>query len=148
MSNELGRTIKESRLIMGMSQTDLARNTGVDTKTISLIERGIRIKPNIDTLLKLADVLNIVDIRILHLAGYTQKEVSELLFDIKEQDYEYSFKFAIKGHGKLSAENLEEAKILIEDDLHRFLSIKNIKNENLEVVCDDCNVDITIKQEI
>ncbi len=148
MDNKLGRIIKDGRIIKGMSQTDLAKITGVDTKTISLIERGVRKKPNIDTLLKLAKVLNIKDISLLILAGYTQKEVSELLFDIKEEDYEYSFEFKIKGHGKLSAIDLDEAKILIEDDLHKFLSIKNLKSENLEVTCDDCNVDITIKQEI
>ena len=146
MNNELGRIIKDRRIIKGMSQNELAKITGIDPKTISLIERGVRRKPNIDTLLKLAEVLNIADIKLLCLAGYTQKEVSEQLFGIEEKDYEYSFEFAIKGHGKLSALDLEEAKLLIEDDLHRFLSIKNVQSKNFEVICDGCNVDIEIKQ--
>ena len=66
MNNELGNTIKKNRIRLGMSQTDLSKITGVDTKTISLIERGIRRKPTPETLIKLASVLDCVDINVIY----------------------------------------------------------------------------------
>ena len=74
MKNELGNIIKEQRMYWGLSQTELSKRTGIDIKTISLIERGVRRKPIPETLKKLSEALDIYDIDLLELAGYTEEE--------------------------------------------------------------------------
>ena len=53
MKKELGQIFKEERMKRGLSITELAKFSRVDPKTISMIERGIRKKPNSNTLFNL-----------------------------------------------------------------------------------------------
>lgn len=138
MNNELGNTIKNNRIRLGMSQTDLSKITGIDTKTISLIERGIRKRPNPDTLLKLAEVLECIDIRLLHLAGYKQEEINEILRYIEDDTYEYDFYILIKGHGITYAGDVEEARDYANEDIVESLpELNSIKDEYGEISFDD-----------
>ena len=137
---EFGSIIKNERIRRGLSITDLSKETGVDIKTISFIERGIRRKPNLDTLVKLLDALDCFTSEIIKSAGYTDEEIMEFICD----DYNYSFEVRIKGHGKTFASNEEEAKIFINEDLHEFLKIRSITGNNWNIKCDDCSVDIKI----
>ena len=54
--------IKERREELGMSQKDLAEKAGISQSFLCDIEQG-RSKPSIDTALKIAEVLNISDVK-------------------------------------------------------------------------------------
>ena len=54
--------IKEKRERLGISQKELAEKVGMSQSFLCDIEQG-RSKPSIDTALKLAEVLNIGDIK-------------------------------------------------------------------------------------
>lgn len=54
--------IKERREELGMSQKDLAEKVGISQSFLCDIEQG-RSKPSIDTALKIAEVLNISDVK-------------------------------------------------------------------------------------
>ena len=54
--------IKERREELGMSQKDLAEKAGISQSFLCDIEQG-RSKPSIDTALKIAEVLNIIDVK-------------------------------------------------------------------------------------
>lgn len=56
-NNVLGYELKIDRLRRGLSQIELSKLTGVDAKTISLIEKGIRKKPKPETIYKLSKVI-------------------------------------------------------------------------------------------
>ena len=54
--------IKERREELGMSRKDLAEKVGVSQSFLCDIEQG-RSKPSIDTALKIAEALNISDVK-------------------------------------------------------------------------------------
>ena len=54
--------IKKRREELGMSQKDLAEKAGISQSFLCDIEQG-RSKPSIDTALKIAEVLNISDVK-------------------------------------------------------------------------------------
>ena len=54
--------IKERREQLGISQKELAETVGMSQSSLCDIEQG-RSKPSIDTALKIAEVLNIGDIK-------------------------------------------------------------------------------------
>ena len=54
--------IKEKREQLGLSQKELADKVGISQSFLCDIEQG-RCKPSIDTAVKLADALNISDIK-------------------------------------------------------------------------------------
>jgi len=134
MNNELGKVIKNNRIRLGMSQIDLSKITGVDPKTISLIERGVRKKPNPDTLLKLSKVLDCIDIRLFYLANYNQNDISKIIRLIEDDEYNYSFEITIKGYGKTYAGDIQEAYEHVQEDLDNQISIKNMNNDNGNVI--------------
>lgn len=51
-----GKVIREARLIIGLSQEELALESGLDRTYISMIERGVKV-PTLSTLVKLSDPL-------------------------------------------------------------------------------------------
>ena len=110
MKNELGNTIKEKRMYWGLSQTELSKRTGIDIKTISLIERGIRRKPIPETLKKLSEALDIYDIDLLELAGYNEDEKIDYLKYTKGlKKFEFEYTVIYKGHGMVYAYDKEDA---------------------------------------
>ena len=54
--------VKERREELGMSQKELAEKAGISQSFLCYIEQG-RSKPSIDTALKIAEVLNISDVK-------------------------------------------------------------------------------------
>ena len=58
MGEHFNENLKEARLKSGLSQKDLSENIGVAKSTYSLYESGKR-EPNVDTIKKIASVLNV-----------------------------------------------------------------------------------------
>jgi len=69
MKKVFAERIKELRLENGLSQASLAQAAKVSQQTVAAWERGI--KPNIDTLLLLADIFNV---SVDYLLGRTNKK--------------------------------------------------------------------------
>ena len=55
-SMDIGKTIKERRALLGISQQDLADYSGVGISTVKDIERGVG-NPSMETLRKVLDVV-------------------------------------------------------------------------------------------
>ena len=116
---EFGSIMKQERIKKGLSITELSKFTGVDIKTISFIERGLRRKPTLDTLFRLANVLECITFDMLKSIGYTEQEIVIFLCDDDdEEDYEdeedlsefkYCFHIALHGYGKVLASDIDEA---------------------------------------
>jgi transcriptional regulator with XRE-family HTH domain len=53
---DIGKTIKERRALLGISQQDLADYSGVGISTVKDIERGVG-NPSMETLRKVLDVV-------------------------------------------------------------------------------------------
>jgi len=76
MNNEsLSKLVREARIIKKISQRELARRTGVDNNTISKIEKGNRLKPNILILKKLSLELGLDFEKMMELSGYTTDDI-------------------------------------------------------------------------
>ena len=138
MNNELGNIIKKNRIRLGLSQTDLSKITGIDTKTISLIERGIRRKPKPETLLKLAEVLECIDIRLMYLAGYNQDDITEVIRLVEDDKYEYDYLVILKGHGVTYAGDVEEAREYAQEDIEDSITpITELSDEYGTIIPDE-----------
>ncbi len=57
-NNHFGKTLKELRIIKGISQRKLGEIFGVANQTISSWEKGIN-EPDLDTLLKIAEYFQV-----------------------------------------------------------------------------------------
>ncbi len=55
---DIGKTIKERRALLGISQQDLSDYAGVGISTVKDLERGVG-NPSIDTLRKILDVVGL-----------------------------------------------------------------------------------------
>jgi len=53
---DIGKTIKERRVLLGISQQDLSEYSGVSISTVKDLERGVG-NPSIETLRKILDVV-------------------------------------------------------------------------------------------
>ncbi len=63
---KLGERIQQARERQGLTQRDLAARTGLSQQYLSLLERGDRTNPTLDTLMVLAKAL---DVSLLALMG-------------------------------------------------------------------------------
>lgn len=129
MEKELGQIFKEERIRRRLSITDLAKLSRVDPKTISLIEKGVRKKPNYNTIKNVAEILWLEPIDMLHVAGYTDEEIKEHEVGPEENATEFTFHVIITGHGKVYAENLEQAYDYIEEIITDQVQPKDFKDE-------------------
>lgn len=90
MGDNFNENLKEARLKSGLSQKDVAENIGVAKSTYSLYESGSR-EPNVNTIKKIADFLNVSADTLLgleeepatlaaHFDGdeYTEEELDEI----------------------------------------------------------------------
>lgn len=55
---DIGKTIKERRALLGISQQDLADYSGVGISTVKDLERGVG-NPSIETLRRVLDVVGL-----------------------------------------------------------------------------------------
>lgn len=110
-NNILSKIIKSRRLDMNLSQRELASRMKCDVKTISEIEKGIRRKPKIATLEKLAEELYIEIEDLLGYAGYSDEEICGYYEDdsiIKQVPFNYVL--TIVGQGLIEIEDIETAQ--------------------------------------
>lgn len=90
MSDYFNENLKEARLKKNLSQKEVAEKIGVAKSTYSLYESGNR-EPNVDTIKKIADVLDVSADQLLgletdnitlaaHFDGdeYTEEELNEI----------------------------------------------------------------------
>jgi len=54
----MGNLIKERRKVLGLIQAELAKISGISTRTIQLIEQG-KMNPSLETLVKVIDPLGL-----------------------------------------------------------------------------------------
>lgn len=73
---ELGKTISEARIKLGISQRELARRSNMDCAEVSRIEAGKRLKPNILYLKGIAETLNLSMVDLMKLAGYNDIDIN------------------------------------------------------------------------
>ena len=88
MGENFNENLKEARIKSGLSQKEVSENIGVAKSTYSLYESGNR-EPNVNTIKKIADVLNVSADTLLdeepttmaaHFDGdeYTEDELDEI----------------------------------------------------------------------
>lgn len=136
---EFGSIMKQERIKKGLSITELSKITGVDIKTISFIERGLRRKPTLETLFKLANVLECITFDMMKSIGYSQNEIVIFLCDDEdEEDYEddenlseykFGFHIALHGYGKVLASDIDEAYDNAEEIIRDHLGLNNYKSD-------------------
>lgn len=137
MKEEFGSIIKQERIKKGLSITELSKITRVDIKTISFIERGLRRKPTLETLFKLANVLECITFDMMKSIGYTEQEIVIFLCDDDEDyedeeklsEFEYNFHIALHGYGKVLARDIDEAYDNAEDIIRNHLKLNNYKSD-------------------
>ena len=134
MKEEFGSIIKQERRKKGISITELSKMTGVDIKTISLIERGIRKKPTLETLFKLSNVLECVTFDMMKSIGYKEPEILTFLCE-DDDEYEFNFNFhiALHGNGKVLANNIDEAYDNAEELIRDMLELNDYDCESEKV---------------
>ena len=143
MKNKLGEILKNNRIEIGISQIKLSELTGVDHKTISLIERGIRRKPKIETLVKLSPILYCIDYEFLKIFEYTKEDIDYFAIVFPGHRYEYDFGVIITGHGAVLAYNIEEAREYANLDIEDSIKTEDFVGENTIISFDKCKTAIT-----
>lgn len=150
----LGRYIKWRRQGVGLSQIKLSQYSGVDCKTISLIERGIRKKPQPYTLIKLAEGLQTCADELLKRAGYSEEEIDELLDEEfnyqKKKMYSFDFSVCFVGSAIVLADSKQDALDKTKEEIPKEFLDAVHSNELLDTVLDDANMDVhlEIKEEV
>lgn len=93
----IGIRIKNLRQSRGLSQEGLAEKTGISPKYLSSIERG-KENPTLDTLLKLANSLNVEIFEIFNISheGKSAKELKAFLGGLIKSSDEERLKLAAK----------------------------------------------------
>ena len=133
---EFGSIMKQERIKKGLSITELSKMTGVDIKTISFIERGLRRKPTLETLFKLANILECITFDMMKSIGYSENEIIIFLCDDDDEDeekdlseYKYGFHIALHGYGRVLASDIDEAYDNAEEIIRDNLKLNNYKGE-------------------
>ncbi len=128
---EFGSIMKQERIKKGLSITELSKMTRVDTKTISFIERGLRRKPTLETLFRLANILECITFDMMKSIGYTEQEIVIFLCDDDEEDlseFKYNFHIALHGTGKVLASDIDEAYDNAEEIIRDHLKLNDYKS--------------------
>lgn len=147
MNKELGNEIKKSRMYRGFSQADLAILTGTDIKTISLIERGARQKPKPETINKLAKALDLYDLDLLRMAGYTNEEQIDYMKNIRnEKRFEFEYTVIYKGHGMLYANDKENAELYLNDAFQDISATFDSEIDDIDekIELDECKMYLNV----
>lgn len=129
MKYTLGEIVKNKRMELGLTQTGLSKISGVDCKTISLIERNIRKRPLLETLLNLSEALQIYDDLLFDACGYTTEEMMEAFGEVKiHKSFPFDFIITIKGDAIVSADNEQSARDIAAGEISK--EIVNASNNN------------------
>lgn len=106
---ELAHIIYINRLKLGLSRNKLAQLIDISSTELKRIEEGKRISPNIVTLIKICEILNLDFIKVLVHTGYLDISYLEKKQENNSRKYEILFK---KNGDKIyiiDAENEDEA---------------------------------------
>lgn len=71
VAKKLSRTIRDRRLLLNLSQADLARLAGLSLRRVQQIEAGENLNPSLKTIFRLADALT-TDIAALLTYSHTE----------------------------------------------------------------------------
>ena len=77
--NNLGKTIKNARENKGISIRELARTINVDNSGLAKIENGKVKKPGFLILRRISNALDLNELGLMKIAGYTKAELDSLL---------------------------------------------------------------------
>lgn len=130
MNYNLANVLRNERMKLNISQSELARRVGVDRTTILKIENGERQKPTIDTLIRLSKGLNINLSLLLELSGYTSRKIFKDSIEENKEKSLTEFVITIKGDFITDDANKEEAfKNVINSIMEIFNSVGGISDE-------------------
>ena len=145
MNCNLANVLRNERMKLNISQSELARRVGVDRTTILKIENGERQKPTIDTLIRLSKGLNINLSLLLELSGYTSRNIFKDSIEENKEKSLTEFIITIKGDFITDVANKEEAfKNVINSIMEIFNSVVGISDEFDELL-DNSDVFLDLK---
>lgn len=145
MNCNLANVLRNERMKLNISQSELARRVGVDRTTILKIENGERQKPTIDTLIRLSKGLNINLSFLLELSGYTSRNIFKDSIEENKEKSLTEFIITIKGDFITDVANKEEAfKNVINSIMEIFNSVGGISDEFDELL-DNSDVFLDLK---
>ena len=148
MNYNLANVLRNERMKLNISQSELARRVGVDRTTILKIENGERQKPTIDTLVRLSKGLNINLSLLLELSGYTSKNILDDRIDEDDDiDDEFitQYTITIKGEIVTNDNNKEAAfKNIIKLITETFNSVDGL-SEDFDELLDNSTIFLSLK---
>lgn len=148
MNYNLANVLRNERMKLNISQSELARRVGVDRTTILKIENGERQKPTIDTLVRLSKGLNINLSLLLELSGYTSKNILDDRIDEDDDiDDEFitQYTITIKGEIVTNDNNKEDAfKNIIKLITETFNSVGGL-SEDFDELLDNSTIFLSLK---
>lgn len=148
MNYNLANVLRNERMKLNISQSELARRVGVDRTTILKIENGERQKPTIDTLVRLSKGLNINLSLLLELSGYTSKNILDDRIDEDDDiDDEFitQYTITIKGEIVTNDNNKEDAfKNIIKLITETFNSVDGL-SEDFDELLDNSTIFLSLK---
>ena len=148
MNCNLANVLRNERMKLNISQSELARRVGVDRTTILKIENGERQKPTIDTLVRLSKGLNINLSLLLELSGYTSKNILDDRIDEDDDiDDEFitQYTITIKGEIVTNDNNKEDAfKNIIKLITETFNSVDGL-SEDFDELLDNSTIFLSLK---
>lgn len=148
MNYNLANVLRNERMKLNISQSELARRVGVDRTTILKIENGERQKPTIDTLIRLSKGLNINLSLLLELSGYTSRNILDDRIDEDDDiDDEFitQYTVTIKGEIVTNDNNKEDAfKNIIKLITETFNSVDGL-SEDFDELLDNSNIFLSLK---
>lgn len=148
MNYNLANVLRNERMKLNISQSELARRIGVDRTTILKIENGERKKPTIDTLIRLSKGLNINLSLLLELSGYTSRNILDDRIDEDDDiDDEFitQYTVTIKGEIVTNDNNKEDAfKNIIKLITETFNSVDGL-SEDFDELLDNSTIFLSLK---
>lgn len=148
MNNEIGKNIKKYRIQKKFSREELAENLGISIHTLAKYEQGQR-TPNIDTLKKIADALDIAMVEFIGMkkaigAESTTKEEKEILKSVNSHLSSTEFLFS---NSELIANQKQDiffsirkiaelSNITIEEIRTKMIQISETDEENPQPIYD------------
>ncbi|MCI6266413.1 MAG: helix-turn-helix domain-containing protein [Erysipelotrichaceae bacterium] len=148
MNYNLANVLRNERMKLNISQSELARRVGVDRTTILKIENGERQKPTIDTLIRLSKGLNINLSLLLELSGYASRNILDDRIDEDddiEDEFITQYTVTIKGEIVTNDNNKEDAfKNIIKLITETFNSVDGL-SEDFDELLDNSNIFLSLK---
>lgn len=148
MNYNLANVLRNERMKLNISQSELARRVGVDRTTILKIENGERQKPTIDTLIRLSKGLNINLSLLLELSGYTSRNILDDRIDEDddiEDEFITQYTVTIKGEIVTNDNNKEDAfKNIIKLITETFNSVGGL-SEDFDELLDNSTIFLSLK---